>query len=409
MRHVSRGRRAAAVAAFAAWAISASGAELTEQEAIRRALSRPAYAEMESGRADAARGAVTEASRWPNPVLSLERERMPVAGGRSNERTLGVAQTFDLFGRRALRVEAAEHRLAAAGHENRDRRVQTVAEVRRSFAEALSREREHQALAAWLERIEAASATVARLARSGEVAGYARRRIEREVQSARARLASAAGHSALARERLRGVVGLEGAEQIRPVGDLMPAELPPLPALAAAVRERPDLAALLAQAEAFERERTAASRAWAPDLTLGVGQKRVEEPLRGDTGVVLSLSLPLPLFDRGEGRRDTAAARVRALRAEHRLLLERREAEVRGLWQQASALRAGAAAMRAAPMADLSRTAEAAYRAGEGGVLELLDAYRSELDAGLATLDLELRARLARIELDASAGVDRGN
>ena len=158
-----------------------------------------------------------------------------------------------------------------------------------------------------------------------------------------------------------------------------------------------------------DRERAAAERAWAPDLTLGVGQKRVEEPLRSDTGLMLSLAFPLPLFDRGEGRRDTAAAQARSLRAEHSLLVARREAEIRGMWRQASELRAGAVAMRAAPMGDLSRTAETAYRAGEGGILELLDAYRSELDAELAALDLELRARLARIELDAFSGVDRGN
>jgi cobalt-zinc-cadmium efflux system outer membrane protein len=79
------------------------------------------------------------------------------------------------------------------------------------------------------------------------------------------------------------------------------------------------------------------------------------------------------------------------------------------MWQQASELRDGAAALRAAPAGDLSRTAETAYRAGEGGILELLDAYRTELDAELAALELELRARLARIELDELSGADRGH
>jgi cobalt-zinc-cadmium efflux system outer membrane protein len=405
----SSGFRAAAAAAFAAGSLGAAGVELTEQEAVGRALSRPAHAELEDGRLAAARGAVREAERWRNPVLSLEQERMPVAGGRSTERSIQIAQTFDVSGRRALRADAAGQRLAAAQHESRDRRLQIATEVRRTFAEALSREREQQALAAWLKRIESASDTVARLAKSGEVAGYARRRMEREVQSARARLAAAAGSALLARERLRGLVGLEPAEEMRLAGDLAPPELPPLAATLATARERPDLAALLAQAEAFERERSAAAREWAPDLTLGVGQKRAEEPLRSDTGMILRLSFPLPLFDRGESRRDIAGARAKALRAEHRLLAERREAEIRGLWRQAGELRAGAIAMRGAPMGELSRTAEAAYRAGEGGILELLDAYRAELDAELATLELELRARSARIDLDASAGVDRAN
>lgn len=403
------GARLVAAMALAACGSAAWSVELTEQEAVERALARPAYTELEAGRLGAAQGAVTEASLLPNPVVTFGHERIPGPGGRSTERSVGIAQTFDLSGRRALRVEAAEQRVAVARHEGRDRRLQIIAEVRRGFAEALSLERQHQALGAWLKRIEAASETVGRLAKSGEVAGYARRRIEREVQAARARLAAAAGDAARAKERLRGLAGLEADGELRLAGDLMPPDLPPLIHALGSLRERPDLAALLAQAEAFDRERTAAERAWAPDLTLGAGQKRVEEPLRSDTGLMLSLAFPLPLFDRGEGRRDTAAAQARTLRAEHSLLVARREAEIRGMWRQASELRAGAVALRAAPMGDLSRTAETAYRAGEGGILELLDAYRSELDAELAALDLELRARLARIELDAFSGVDRGN
>ena len=403
------GARFGAATALAACCCISWGAELTEQEAITRALARPAYIEIEAGRLAAARGAVVEAGRLPNPVVSLEQERMPVTGGRSVVRTAAISQSIDLFGRRSLRVEAAEQRAEAARYGARDRRVQTVAEVRRGFAETLHRERQHRALAGWLKRIEAASATVDRLARAGEVSGYAGRRIEREVHAARARLAGAAGDAARARERLGGLVGLERAAGLRPAGELLPEEIPPLPTMLASLRKRPDLAALLAQAEAFERDRKLAERAWAPDFNVGVGQKRVEEPFRTDTGLVLSLAFPLPLFDRGEGRRDTAAAQARAVRGERALLIAHAEAELRGVWSQASELRAGANALRALPPSDLSRTAETAYRAGEGGILELLDAYRSELDAVLAVLELELRARLARIELDAFSGVHSEN
>lgn len=409
MHEGSRGARRVAAVALAAFAGAGWTAELTEQEALARALARPVYAELEAGRLGAARGALTEASRLPNPVVTLGHERGAVPGGRSTERSVGIAQTFDLSGRRALLADAAGQRVEAARHDARERRLQIIAEVRRGFAEALSLERQHQALAAWLQRIEAASATVARLAKSGEVAGYARRRIEREAQAARARLAAAGADAARATERLGGLVGLESAQALRPVGELAPPEVPPLAAALAGLHERPDLAALRAQAQAYDQERAAAQRAWAPDLTLGLGQKRVEEPLRSDTALMLSLEFPLPLFDRGEGRRDIAAAQARSLRAEHALAVSRGEAEVRGLWRQASELRAAAAALRASPMGDLSRTAEAAYRAGEGGILELLDAYRAELDAELAALDLELRARLARIELDTFSGADRGN
>lgn len=405
MRDELRGARRGVAAALAACCSAGWGVELTEQEAVARALSRPAYVEVDAGRVAAARSAVVEAGRLPNPVLSFEHERI----GPSTERSIGVVQTFDVFGRRSLRVGAAEQRLEAARYEALDRRLQVTAEVRRGFAESLSLERQRQALGAWVDRIQAASETVGRLAKSGEVAGYARRRIEREAQSARARLAAASGDAVRSKERLRGLIGLESAEELRLAGGLMPPEPPPLAAALDGIRQRPDLAALLAQAEAYDRERMAAERAWAPDLNVGIGQKRADEPLRSDTGLMVSLAFALPLFDRGEGRRDIAAAQARALRGEHKLLVTRREADIRGLWQQAAELRAGAIALRGAPMGDLSRTAETAYRAGESSILELLDAYRAELDAELAALDLELRARLARIELDVFSGANRGN
>ena len=51
--------------------------------------------------------------------------------------------------------------------------------------------------------------------------------------------------------------------------------------------------------------------------------------------------------------------------------------------------------------------AETAYRAGEGSLLELLDAYRAELDAQQMKLDLALQARLSRIELDSLTGASQ--
>ncbi len=404
-----RGVRMAAAAALTACASAGLGVELTEKEAITRALARPAHVDLEVGRLAVARGAVTAAGLLPNPVLTLEEERLTAGPGRLTQRTVVIEQSFDLFGRRSLRVQAAEQRLAAAEHDAHDRRLQTTAEVRRSFADSLSLEREEQALGAWVKRIEAAGGTVGRLAKAGEVAGYAHRRIEREVRAARVRLAMTSAEAARVKERVRGLVGLADAQELHLAGDLATAELPPLGALVARLRARPDLAALQAQAAAYDRERTAAEHAWAPDLTLGLGHKQVDEANRSDTGVIISLAFPLALFDRGQGRSETAAGQARALRAEHDLRASRLEAALRGLWQQAFELRESAAALRAAPMDDLSRTAEAAYRAGEGGILELLDAYRSELEAALATLNLELRARLARIELDESSGADLAN
>jgi cobalt-zinc-cadmium efflux system outer membrane protein len=89
--------------------------------------------------------------------------------------------------------------------------------------------------------------------------------------------------------------------------------------------------------------------------------------------------------------------------------LRRQEAlaQLRGAWRNVHRLTQSArsfAGKTKDASAQLVRSAEASYRGGEIGVLELLDAYRSGRDDKLRRLDLEVEARRARIVLDATVG-----
>ena len=53
---------------------------------------------------------------------------------------------------------------------------------------------------------------------------------------------------------------------------------------------------------------------------------------------------------------------------------------------------------------ELARIAQVAYREGEQGILELLDAQRVSLLSQLRVLDLSASAKQAEIELDRAAG-----
>lgn len=398
------GPLAALVLAAAPGLSRAEAPALSEAEAVRGALARPAWLEAQDGHLAQAESALTEAALLPNPVFAFERERL---GGDATERSAQISQTFDVSGRRALRREAAGQRLEAARLDGQDRRLALVAEVRQAFAETLQRDRSRDAARRWLERIEAAAQVAARLAQAGEVSGYDRRRIEREAQTARARLAAAAADAARSREALAALAGKRAEDVAQLAGELLPQAPPELDVALAGLQRRPELASLLAQAEAFERERRAAARGWIPDLTVGVGHKRVTEAAGSDNGVIVGVSVAIPLFDRGQAAEQKSRAQGSTLRAEHALRLDRAQAALRGVWRQAGELRAAAAAFRGEALAgsrELSRIAEAAYGAGEASLLELLDAYRAELDAETTELDLALRARLARIELDSLAG-----
>jgi cobalt-zinc-cadmium efflux system outer membrane protein len=89
--------------------------------------------------------------------------------------------------------------------------------------------------------------------------------------------------------------------------------------------------------------------------------------------------------------------------------LAQAQGELRGFWRQATRLRQAAVtfADQSPPASeDLVRIAETAYRGGEIGILELLDAYRSRLEAHTESLELQMKARRARIELDTLVGAD---
>ena len=104
-------------------------------------------------------------------------------------------------------------------------------------------------------------------------------------------------------------------------------------------------------------------------------------------------------------------SRARIARAERNLAFAEAAGAVRGLRAQAAALGDAGRRFRADSVvlsATLMRAAEAAYEAGEVGVLELLDAYRSAVGAELEGLELASGARRARIELDrVTGGVSR--
>lgn len=380
---------------------------LTERDAIALALARPAYLQAEQARIATAQSAVLEARLLPNPVLHLDRERSNSLSGRPTESKVQVSETFDISGRRALRREASERRLDAARWGERERRLMTIAEVRRAFADAQHRQRAQELLKRWLARIDSAVAVVDRLVKGGEASGYDRRRLGREAEIARARLASARAASLRASDRLAGFLGVDVIGSL--AGDLLP-DAPPLRTLPErSVQTRPEVLAIEAQADAFDRERRAAERAWFPDFVASAGQNRIAEPEHTDHRVTLALSFPLPLFDRGQARERRAAAEAQRLRAERSLVAERLQAELRGVWREAVELHQVAATFNRDTLPgsrDLSRIAETAYQGGEGSLLELLDAYRAELDAENTALDLDLRARLARIELDALSGVN---
>jgi cobalt-zinc-cadmium efflux system outer membrane protein len=156
-------------------------------------------------------------------------------------------------------------------------------------------------------------------------------------------------------------------------------------------------------------EQTAAGRLRFPEPVVSAGLKRADNT-RGDTdaGPVVSLTLPLPLFNRGTTEVQRFQAEETRARARRDVLAQQITAQVEGAYQTLLIRQRAADGYQkeiSSRGADLTRIVQVAYQEGELGILELLDALRVSRQSQLRLLELQGAAREAEIELERVVGV----
>jgi cobalt-zinc-cadmium efflux system outer membrane protein len=193
-------------------------------------------------------------------------------------------------------------------------------------------------------------------------------------------------------------------ESLPPIGELEPEppEVDPAPtlevALARALEQRSELVALRA-AEAAAVHRVAAERRGVlSDVVLHAGTKRTA----GYSTRVIGVALPLPLLDRNSAGRALASAELQLVRSDLRLAEHTVSSEVSAALESYETLLAArpvGADSLAARASEVARIADAAYAAGGGSLLELLEARRARVETLAALLRWLADVRLARLDL----------
>jgi outer membrane protein, heavy metal efflux system len=382
---------------------SAAGAQivLTEAEALARLSVESPRVRALRGQIEVARADILAAGRLPNPRVTLSRES--VAG--IAEDYLTVTQPLPVTGRRGLEIQSAEAALRATEFRAADLEHRARAELRRAFAMLRQSQAREEDLTAALLRLRELSDVLARREAAGDAAGFDRLRAEREVLDLEADRAEAAIARASAQATLAGFF----APAVNP-RDLRaaPASAPPRSLaslehlLARAESSRGELLALAQDAEAAVFARKAADRRNVPEPEVVAGLK-TSNAAGSDRGSVISLVATVALFDRARPEKARAEARERQARAQLEAERLRVRAEVAGLRQAVVERRAIANTYRSAAVAhadELQRIARVSYEAGERGILELLDAYRSAIAARTRLAGLEALAAQAEIELE---------
>ena len=391
--------------AFLPAGVGAQTLSLTEAQALAQLAPDNPRVRAINSTVDVARADVLAAGRWPNPRVTYDRES--VAG--VTEHLAMVGQVLPITGRRPLEVSAASAVVDAVSSRAGDQVRRLRADLRLAFADLVAAQDRERELTAIRDRLQQFAVVLARREAAGDAAGFDRLRAEREV------LELDIDRATTAADRVRAQATLRGFLTSAPASSMIVAVAPgpargPLPSIddlmARAEQARGEMAALRHEIDAAAFSERAADKRVIPEPEVIAGTKSSNAG-SGDIGSVVTVHVAIPLFDRGRperaaarARRSQAEAQLEALRvalrsqiaAWHDLVVERRSTAER---YRTTAVQASA---------DLERIAQVSYDAGERGILELLDAYRSAATARIRQSALDLAVRQAELELEFVSG-----
>jgi cobalt-zinc-cadmium efflux system outer membrane protein len=376
-----------------------AGQDRTEREVVELIVRDGPQARAIRAEAEVTRREQLARLAYPNPAVTYSRESagftefflaeqsVPINGSRVALSRAGVAATAAAEAERDVRLWLLRSEAAAAV-------ARFVAEQAR-FESAEAHSREVERLIEILRTRE----------REGEGSRFDRLRAEHELHDIRQLATSAAVSVAEARATLSGM--LPGDVVLIRIAAMQIAQQPP-PSnetlLAKAITTRAELRALQQSIQRATFEAEAARRARLPSPIVFGGLKRADEVLEREAGSVFGLSVSIPLFD--GGGRDAArwAAERARVEAERSSIENRIRTEIVGALEVLSMRETALSQEQQDATDELVQIAEVAYREGEVGILELLDAVRTASRARIRSIDLRLDARLAQIALERAVG-----
>lgn len=357
---------------------------------------------------DVATAGVTTAGAIPNPRIEINagRNGTPSPSAQAGNVTgIGVSQFIENPNLRSARVNTALYAEQSSLQSLSQTRNELIGQVRQRAYEYLLRKEEALAAADALGLLEQIRERVKVRVETGEAGRYELIKSDAEIINAQQREQTARlqiQQAAISLNRL-------AAGQLPPVWDLDAQlnEVIALPELdqlkKSALQSNPELRVLESE---FERNTSRIAEAQAsrlPGLELRLLQIR-EPDVRQD---VLGVSVQVPLFDQRRGpraeaiaERERTTARLEGRRAE---LIQQLELS----WKSVEIARVRIKALSEGAMRDAEaalRVAQAAYRFGERGILEVLDAQRvlRAVRQDLLLARYQLQASL--IDLDVLAG-----
>lgn len=391
----------AAFGLAAATLAQAAAYDLTALEQLALADSRAVLAARDQ--VAAARYAVESARAFPNPELEyLSGDTRPrgAAGTVGNARSMALTQPLDLPWQRQPRIAAAEAVLEASAAGSRGFEADLRARLRLRYFELLRRDAELKNAREDAALMESLRGKIALRVELGEAPRFELIKADAETLNARKVAQAASFRLEQARSQLRQVVGAGLPADFSISGGLR--DVPELPSREV-VRQRlsasPDLVRGRAEVVRAERQLELERARRLPGVALKAGLDEDPEMRNTKIGLVVSI----PLWDRRSGPVGEAAAQLSRSRNELAVQEFSLEQQLAVAFQQYDIALAQVTALESGILrqAESARNvAEAAYRFGERGFIEVIDAQRVYRAARfeLITARYELAAAWVEVE-----------
>jgi len=339
-----------------------------------------------------------------NPVLDFSAGPRQRPGSTVTDFEIGASQSFELGGRRHSRIASAQADIERESASSDNTARELLRDVEVAFWRTI-------AASERLRLATSADANSADLVRStqrryelGDVTVLDVNIARNAAAKTRLELRSAEADQAAALGDLRIFLGMSTTEFLAVAGDLREHQQYQLDQLIAQASRRPDLLAISAELRQAEAEVQLGKGSIWPDVGLGVRYGRDD----GNPVTKGELTFTLPIFSRGQELRATSEARATRLRRE---LAAGQQAVANEITTSLDVYErkiqaAEELARNAVQSLDENETlARRSYEEGEINLLDLLLIRRDTFETRLLYLNQLLDAALARVDVEARAGV----
>jgi outer membrane protein, heavy metal efflux system len=359
---------------------------------------------------EAAAGRAQQAGLFPNPEAIVGAQQLPLESGTSNQReyVAGIAQPIPLGGRlgKAREAELLDREVRVRGLEvtRRDLRRR----VHSAFATALYQEKAFQTQSQIAQSVEKVAATTKSRVDAGDAVPEELARMEMEFARARVEVQRS---QSLREQALLGLAAAIGDSRLRVkslAGSLDTTfEIPTLESLAASLSAQPEFALADTSLRASHARIDQARAERIPDVKVEALYHRLEATKENTFD--LGLSIPLPLFNRNQGKLREARAEADAAEARARLTENELNLRLRESYTQLTSALAVTRALQTEilPRAEtVLKSAESRYAAGDTSLADVLPVRREWAAIQLSHLESLRDVMLAWAQVRSFASLD---